>query len=169
MSDDKSKKAGRLVFLGSIAVNIFFGAFLLGRLTLPGMMMPLPPPFGMGGDGMVGGPPPLSRMEGHGHGPMPPPSPFFGPSSLFSEEEMREGFVAMQATFKKIGILRSDFAQKLKDGPVGRGDILKHFDAIDRLMDSVKKQTQERAAEKISAMSPDERERFADRLLREAR
>ena len=82
---------------------------------------------------------------------------------------MREGFVAMQATFKKIGILRSDFAQKLKDGPVGRGDILKHFDAIDRLMDSVKKQTQERAAEKISAMSPDERERFADRLLREAR
>jgi len=41
---------------------------------------------------------------------------------------------------------------------------LKNFAQIDQLMMDVKKQAQEKAAEKISSMSPEQRKRFADKL-----
>ena len=154
MSDAGSRNKGRIALLGSVALNIFLVAFVLGHFGAFGMMLP-PPPFMMGGHPMM--PPPM--MEG-----MLPPPPFFGPSDLFSREEMKENFAHMQDNFKKIQDLRHAFAEQLKKGSVTKEDVLKNFAQIDQLMIDVKKQAQEKAAEKISSMSLDQRKRFADRL-----
>ena len=76
---------------------------------------------------------------------------------------------SMQQSFEKIKALRADFAQKLKANTVSKEDVLQHFGATDALMDDVRRQTQEKAAAKISTMSPEDRQRFADRLLQEGR
>ena len=94
----------------------------------------------------------------------PPPPPFFRPSDLFGQDEMKQDFVQMQENFEKIQGLRQAFSEQLKKGSVTKEDVLKHFAQIDQLMMDVKNQAQEKAAEKISTMSPDERKRFANRL-----
>ena len=164
-----------VVLACSIVVNIFLVAFMAGRMTSPNAILATHfPPHGE--DAMMMPPPPMDDMRGerHFHPPMDhdghmPPPPFFGPSSLFSQEEMREGFVLMQQNFKKITDLRSDFAHKLKSETISKEEVLKHFNEIDQLMGEVRKQTQVKAAEKISAMPKEERQRFADRLLQEER
>jgi len=92
MSDTGSCNKNRKALLGSIALNIFLVAFVLGHFGAFGMMPP-PPPFMMGGHPMM--PPPMM-------GGMLPPPPFFGPSDLFSREEMKENFAHMQENFEKI-------------------------------------------------------------------
>jgi len=154
MSDTGSCNKNRKALLGSIALNIFLVAFVLGHFGAFGMMPP-PPPFMMGGHPMM--PPPMM-------GGMLPPPPFFGPSDLFSREEMKENFAHMQENFEKIQDLRQAFAEQLKKGSVTKEDVLKNFAQIDQLMMDVKKQAQEKAAEKISSMSPEQRKRFADKL-----
>ena len=156
MSNTGLCNKNRIALLGSIALNIFLVAFVLGHFGAFGMMPP-PPPFMMGGHHMM---PPM--MMGGG---MPPPPSFFGPSDLFSREEMKENFAHMQENFEKIQGLRQAFAEQLKNGSVTKEDVLKNFAQIDQLMMDVKKQAQEKAAEKISSMSPEKRKRFADRLL----
>ena len=156
---------GRAAFFGSIGLNIFLLAFVLGRASMPGLMQP--PPFGMGHHmppGMYDDmpPPPFGGMH-HGH---KPPS-FFSPADLFSPEEMQEDFAVMQQNFETIGKLRQDFAKRLEQDGVTKEEVIEHFAEIDQFMDKVKKQMQEKAAAKISTMSPDERKRFADRLLEE--
>jgi hypothetical protein len=99
--------------------------------------------------------------------PPPPPPPFFSPAELFSPEEMKADFVKMQENFVKMQELRKSFAEQLKQGSVSKEAILKHFAEIDQLMSSVRNQTQEKAAAKISSMSAEERQRFAKKLLRE--
>jgi len=101
----------------------------------------------------------------HGDMPPPPPPSFFSPADLFTPEEMKQDFTSMQDNFQKMKTLRRDFARQLQQGQMSREDVLKHFAALDQLMDSVKNQAQQKAAEKISAMSPEDRRRFADKLL----
>lgn len=146
----------------SLATNIFLIAFLLGRAdSAPPAFLPPPPPFHDGMD-MIMGPPPPPLPQENGRRP---PLPFFGPSSLFSPQEMRDEFKEMQNNFERIKNLRDAFAQRLKNGPVSKPDVLQHFAAIEQLMSDVRGKTQEKVAEKISKMSAAERQEFAERLL----
>ncbi len=146
-----SKKA-RLLLLVSVALNIFLLAFTLGRISVPGLMPP--PPFMNGGrHGMHK---PMMHNE------MPPP--FLGPSDLFSPEEMGEDFAQVRKNFAKINELRQAFADRLQKGEIRKDEVLAHFAEVDRLMTEVRTQTQEKAAARISAMTPEDRERFAVRL-----
>ena len=170
-----SSGKARAIFIGSVALNIFLIAFILGRVSMMGMMPPPPPPppFAMGDmppPPPEGAPPPPFAMGGHmlpppmgGH--MPPP-PFFAPADLFSPEEMHEGFEKMHENFTKIEALRQDFARQLQQGSVTKEQALAHFAQVDQVMDSVKKEMQEKAAQKISVMTPEERQRFADRVIK---
>jgi hypothetical protein len=162
----KSNK-GRIAFFISLAVNIFLIAFTLGRISVPGFM---PPHLGMEGrhfgppPGLYGEMPPHFMHEGP-HGGPPPRPPFFGPADLFSPEEMQTDALRMQESFNKIDGLRRDFANQLNANPLTKEDVLKHFSSIDQIENDVKKKMQEKAAAKISSMSPDERHRFANALL----
>ena len=163
MNGDKSCKNiplnKAIVFLVcSIAINIFLLAFVLGRSDLAGHRPP-PPPFGGSEEMMMEPPPPMLNHD------RSPPPPFFGPSSLFTPEEMRDGFKEMQHNFRKIQALRLAFARQLKIGAINKEDVLKHFSEIDQLMSDVRMKAQEKAATKISKLSPEERQKFADRLL----
>lgn len=144
----------RLLFIGSIALNIFLVAFVLGRLSVFGFAPPPPPPpFGAPGV----------------HGEMPPPPPPVGMSGLLSREEMREQMKGMRENFGKIREIRKGFAEKLKAGPVTKEEALAHFAQIDGMMDGVRKQTQVKMAEKISSLSAEDRLRFAEKLDRPMR
>ena len=155
MSDTGCGNKRRIVLLSSLALNIFLIAFVLGRLSVGAMM---PPPFFEGRD--------RPHMPfGDMHGGMPPPPPFFSPANLFTPDEMKQDFIAMQDNFNKMRALRQDFSHQLEASPVSKADVLKHFAEIDALMDSVRKQTQQKAAERISTMSQEERQRFAKHLL----
>lgn len=171
----------QVALAGSLAANIFLVAFVLGRSSAPGMMPP--PPFGgppPGGPGMHGEmppPPPGGGMFGEGPPPGgpggpggPPPHPhmgppLFAPHELFTPEEMKADFSRMQENFEKMKAARTDFATKLKAGPLTKDDVLKHFADVDQLMEGVRKATQDKAAEKISKMSDEDRQKFADKLL----
>ena len=155
MTDKKN-----LLLVGSLAANIFLVAFLLGRATLPGLMPPPPPPM----EQMAGDMPPPPPPPG-ADGAMPPPPPFVGPGRIFSREEMKANFEAMKPTFDKMKDTRKAFAEKLKAGSVTKEEALQHFSEMDALMQSVRQQTREKAAEKISAMSEQERQQMAARLL----
>jgi hypothetical protein len=96
---------------------------------------------------------------------MPSPPPFFGPGDLFNEKEIKEDFAEAQKNFEKIQEIRKDFSEKLKKGTVTKEEILKHFSEIDKLMNAFRVQMQEKAANKIISMSPEERKRFADKIL----
>ncbi|MDR3424570.1 MAG: hypothetical protein P4M13_05765 [Alphaproteobacteria bacterium] len=150
MTDYASDKKYRAALLASVAANIFLVAFTLGRFSAPDM----PPP--MGAHGMF--PPGIQRGE-----PMPPP--FFGPGDLFGPGEIREDETRMRENFEKMNALRQNFAKKLQSGPVSKEDVLKHFADVGQVMEGVKKEAQEKAAEKISAMSAEDRDRLAQTLL----
>jgi flagellar motility protein MotE (MotC chaperone) len=96
---------------------------------------------------------------------MPPPPPFFGPGDLFSHKEMEEGFTDMKKNFEQIQALREEFAARLKKQSVTKEEVLKHFSDVDKLMSNGRNQMQDKAAAKISTMTPQERQKFADRLL----
>ena len=147
----------RLVFIGSIALNIFLIAFVLGRLSVFGFAPPPPPP-----------PPP--PFGGHGiHGEMPSSPPMVGMSALLSRDEMRDQMKGMRENFSKIRDVRKGFADKLKAGPVTKEQALAHFAQIDSMMDGMRKQSQVKMAEKISSLSEEDRLRFADKLDRPSR
>ncbi|MDE1900487.1 MAG: hypothetical protein KGI37_02440 [Alphaproteobacteria bacterium] len=149
-----SSKTRTALFV-SVAANIFLVAFTLGRFS----DHPYGPPHGF--DGFGPPPPGMYGDNAHRHGMHPP---FFGPELLFSADEMRAQQHDMRADFAKIAALRAGFAAKLAAGPVSKDDVLQNFAAIDQVMDAVKKETQEKAAEKISTMSDADRMSFARRL-----
>lgn len=154
MNDTLGIKQRAPLFI-SLATNVFLVAFVLGRLSGPGV---LPPPHAWFDDhGML--PPP--EMHHHDHGP----PPFLGPDSLFSPDEMKADEQRMRQDFNKMSALRQDFAARLKTGPVAKEDVLKHFTDLDQIMDGVRKEAQQKAAEKISAMSPEERQKFVHMLM----
>lgn len=165
MNDSTSQHNRWIALFVSLAVNIFLIAFMLGRFSSPGLMPP--PPFDLGGMPM---PPPI--MAGGPHSSMPmdkgghrmPHPPFFGPGDLFTPDEMQANGEPLRENFEKLNALREAFAKKLTDGAVSKEDVLKHFADMDQIFDQVRKQTQQKAAEKISNMSPEERQRFAKTL-----
>ncbi|MDR3448949.1 MAG: hypothetical protein P4M15_04235 [Alphaproteobacteria bacterium] len=163
MTDNCSGKKGGAALFVSVAANIFLVAFTLGRFSTPGFM----PPPGFGGHammflpGMHAGPPPFGESGDF----MPPPSPLFGPGDLFTPDEVRADELRMREDFAKIEGLRKDFATQLETGPISKDDVLKHFSDIDQVMNTVKKEAQTRAADKISAMSPEDRQKFAQSML----
>lgn len=167
VKNDKERNIARIALFVSFAINIFLVAFTLGRFSLMGFA---PPPFGMDGHDMMQPPmfeemppPPIPDMESH-DGRRPHPH-FFGPADLFGSEEIKKHSEQMRENFEKIHDLRNDFAKRLSAGSVTKEEVMKHFADIDQLMDMIKKQTQEKAADKISAMTPEERQEFADSLL----
>ena len=168
--------------LASVAANIFIGAFVLGKLSAPVLPPPPPPPpFEMGGH--MPAPPPegLSgaqddKRRGHPgekwregrrstRGEHMPP-PLFAPADLFSPEEMDDGFAKMRATFKQVRALRKEFAEKLKQGEVTTQQVREHFAQVEQMMNAAKQEMQEKAAEKISAMTPQQRQEFAEKMLK---
>lgn len=180
MSEQTALK--NIAFLVSMGANIFFVAFFLGKFSIA----PLPPPpvLGMGhvvGQHGPGGPlpPPPGGAIGPRHGqyapeapramaegmPLPPPPPMFRPEDFFSPEEMKEKFFQMENTFGQVEKLRLDFAGRLAKGTVSKEEVLEHFVAVDKVMNAVRDGMQEKAAEKISAMTAEERENFVRRMM----
>ncbi len=141
------KKKLSVALLVSAAINIFLVAFVLGRMGPP--MMP-PPPELRGG---------IAEGMPHRH------PPTFGPIDLFAPKELQAEESRLRPKFEEMDAMRRAFAGQLKAGQVSKEDVLKHFDSIDRIMESVKKEMQERAAEKIGRMTESERERFSRFLL----
>ncbi|MDD3371746.1 MAG: hypothetical protein PHE27_07995 [Alphaproteobacteria bacterium] len=150
MTDCSLKTGGRVALVVSVAANIFLVAFVLGRLTVGQPPAAAPANF----RGMMR--PPAGHM-------MPPP--MFGPSDLFGPDEVRADETRMREHFDKMDSLRKAFASQLQAGPVSKDDVLKHFADIDQALVNVKKEAQERAAEKISSMSDDDRSHLAQTLL----
>jgi len=185
MSDFGLDKKVRVALFASVAVNIFLVAFVLGRVGLRDV--PPSQPYGGSQQMAEGGQtmPPLqgdrpmlqryhqgpgAMARGDGLGPhrgmmrgVPPMA--FGPGDLFAPDEMSEDETRTRENFDKMDALRKDFAAQLQSGPVTKDAVLKHFSDIDGVMDTVKKQAQERAANKIASMSEEERKRFAETLL----
>ena len=149
MNECSSDKKCHIAFFASIAANIFFVAFALGRLG-PHDMFPQPMEHG-----------------GPFHAEMRPglPPPMFGPGDLFEPDEMRADEARMRKDFDEMDALRKTFATQLQAGPVSKESVLKHFADIDQVMDGIKKEAQGHVADKISSMSEDERKHFAQTLL----
>ena len=148
MSDKLLKDKKSVVLFTSVAVNIFLVAFTLGRDTAGPHRgdRPMPPPFGQ-------------HCDFHNH------PPFFGPEDILSPDEIRANEERMHQSFEKLDGLRAGFAKQLDAHPVSKEDVLAHFAAVDGVMDSVKKETQEKLAVKISTMTDDERHTFAQQML----
>lgn len=175
MNENKSAPRNRLFFAGSIALNLFLLAFLLGRLSAGPMEPPslggpppFPPPMEQAGGMMM--PPPMQDQGGRaGPEDRPMPPPFVSSMGLFKPEEMRASFASTHAAFEKIREARQAFARALKEGPMDKAAILRHFAQVDRMMGEIRAQTQEKVAEKIASLPEDERQKFADNLLKERR
>jgi len=143
----------RVLAFASLALNLFLLAFILGRFTAPGMMMP-PLPFG-------GHRPPMPPFL---MGSAPPPPPFMMLQELFTPEEMEREFARVQSSFAKTNRLREEFAGQLMQGPVTTKDVLAHFEKIEQEVIGVLRYAQSKVAEKLSAMPEAERKAFAQKL-----
>lgn len=165
--NENCKKACKPVFIGSLTLNVFLIAFILGKLSVfgpPGgpAMMP-PPPHGA--------PPEMAGIP-HG-GDMPPPPPGIGggpggilrPTDLFTPEELQQHFSEMQEAFDRVKAVRTDFANKIKGEGLTREEVLQNLSEVDKIMDGVRSNMQQKAADKLMAMTPDERSRVAERIL----
>ncbi len=174
---DGNSALKNIALLISMGANIFFVAFFMGKMSGP----PLPPSNFPPGKMMLNNSPnarfsfPPELKDGAGYmvpdgqfpmksGAMPPPPPMFRPDDLFSPREMKDKFSEMEETFEKIEKARIDFAAKLETGRVSKEQVLKHFEDIDKVMNAVRTDMQEKAAEKIGGMSDEERKRFGRRL-----
>lgn len=153
MSDYSSEKKNRVALFVSVAANIFLFAFLLGRFSSHEM-----PPHQFGPMGMN---PPNMQQGGMPGAGIPP---FFGPGDLFGPNEMHANEASMHENFDKMEVLRNALAVQLQAGPVSKEEVLKHFADLDQVVDAVKKEAQGRAADKISAMSEEDRKHFAQML-----
>lgn len=154
-SCEKKCSTKPVIMLASLALNIFLVAFLLGRVTNPGMMPP-PPDF-FGADGGKGG----MMREAR---PFPPP-PFFGPDSVFSKKEMDEHFDTMRQKFEQTEGIRNEFAERLKKEKMSKEDIRAHFTEMEKEMSAMKREMMEKVVDKIDQMDDEERKAFATRLL----
>ena len=122
------------ILFASIAANIFFIAFILGGLAKPTNL-----PFG-------------------------PPPPFLDVFEIVGHKELMEGFSDMQSRFGEIEKARQDLSKKLYQGPVSKEEVINSFGKIEKVMFEVKDRIQDKAAEKISKLSPEERKKLADKL-----
>ncbi len=151
------KRSAALVV--SLALNIFLAAFLLGRVsTGPGTH----DWHGDGGPCHHGGPPP-GESHGGGFGPHGHP-PFIPPDALFTPQEMEADHPYMAQEFGKIHALRDDFTKKLATGQVTKAEVDNHFIAVEAVMDEIKTHIRHQAAQKIMAMTPEERKKLAATL-----
>lgn len=110
-------------------------------------------------------PMPMGQKPPQPNNRMPNPPPFFGPGDLFNEKEMKEDFAETQKNFERIQEIRKEFSEKLRKDNITKEEVLKHFTEIDKLMNVSRNQMQEKAANKIISMTPEERKRFADKIL----
>ncbi|MFA5040087.1 MAG: hypothetical protein WC464_00440 [Bdellovibrionales bacterium] len=148
MNDCSSDKKCRIAFYASVAANIFFVAFLLGRFIPHEGLLPFEH---------------VGRVQGGMlPGPMPP---VFGPHDLFKPDEVRADEARLRKNFEEMDTMRKAFAAKLQTGPVSKEEALKHFEEIDKVMEGIKKEAKERFADRISAMSDAERQRFSQKLM----
>lgn len=146
---------GSMALILSVAVNIFLLAFTLGHFNgrqqapFDRMMMAGNRPYAHGGPG---------------RGFMPPPG--IGPHDLFGPKELQLDETRMREHFEKMDALRKDFASKLQAGPVSKEEVAAHFAAFDEVMNNVRMEARDRAVERISSMSDEDRKNFAQKLMR---
>lgn len=153
-----NEKLKSYLILGSLALNIFLIAFVLGRgsAMLPGFPSPVGGMLPLMQDGM---------MPPHGMG-MPRP-PFIMPEMILSHEEMKAELPFATSRFKKIHELRKQFAADIKKGNLTQEQIIAHFEQIDAVMEELKNRMKEKVTVKLASMSPEERILFARELLRD--
>lgn len=147
--NDKKKN---WLLIGSIALNIFLVAFVLGRVS---MMPPGFPP--------MGGPMPPFMHAGGG---MPRP-PFIMPEMVLSHEEMQKELPFAMERFEKIAKLRKQFVQDMEKGNLSHEEIVHHFDEIEAVMEELKNHMKETISAKLAKMTPEERKRFVKELMRD--
>ncbi|MDE1152663.1 MAG: hypothetical protein PW788_09015 [Micavibrio sp.] len=147
------------LFLGSAALNIFLVAFILGRLT--GAPHFGPPPWAHDGQHQQDF---MRDMAGAGKGDRERP-PLFGPDDLFTKEEREANIAAVNPLFDKAQALRESFAKHLKDHAVTKEEVVKHFESVDKIMETLIRTMQDRAAVKMAALPEEERKKFAEHLL----
>ncbi len=151
MSECSLDKKGHIALVTSVAANIFMVAFLLGKMGAGPEAPPQP-------SGPMGA---MSPQAGPGF--VPPPA--FGPGDLFKPEDLQADEIRLQSKFEKMDALRKDFAKQLESSAITKEQALKHFADINQIMDGVKKEAQERMADKIASMSETERKNFAQTLI----
>lgn len=86
---------------------------------------------------------------------------------MFTDEELKAEFSQAQTTFDKIQTLRTAFATKLKASKISKEEVLQHFAETDKLMEELRKTSQEKAAQKISTLTDEQRVKFAEQLEHE--
>jgi uncharacterized membrane protein len=147
-----SEKKKNWLLIGSVALNIFLVAFVLGRVSMlpPGF----PPP---------GGPMPPFMQAGGG---MPPRPPFIMPEMVLSHEEMEKELPFAKERFDKIYALRKQFVADMEKGNLSHAEIVQHFDAIDAVMEELKNHMKETISDKLAKMTPEERKRFIKELMK---
>lgn len=82
-----------------------------------------------------------------------------------SRTEMKEQTARLRKQFDQLIALRLDFARRLQNGPVSKEEVLRYFAETEEVLESERKQAQQEAVDRISSMSPEDRKRFAQRLL----
>lgn len=154
-----SEKRKSWLMLASLALNIFLVAFVLGRNSA---ILPFPPPMG-------GMPPFMQSGMPHaavGMNALKNP-PFIMPEMLLSKEEMDAEQPFAMARFEKIRELRKQFATDIEKNNLSQEQIVAHFEQIEAVMEELKNHMKEKIAAKIAGMSPEERKRFIQELMRE--
>jgi hypothetical protein len=151
----------------SIALNIFLVAFVFGRMSImPDKAHHERPPFAQEGElcehGVDSHRPPFHGDPMHDR-TMPPPPPLFSPEMIFSKEEMEKDFPAVKSKFDAMQVKREEFLKTLEHKQLSKEEILAHFAEIDAIMDGVRVHAQQKAAEKLSSMSEEERKEFITR------
>jgi len=149
------------LFLGSAALNIFLVAFILGRLTGEPHFLPPPMFWGHGGPGQEG----FMRDDARADDKDRERPPLFGPDDLFTKEEREANLTAVNPMFDQAQALRQSFAKHLKDHAVTKDEVVKHFEAVDTIMEKLVRTMQARAAEKLASMPAENRAKFAEYLM----
>ncbi len=148
----------RLIYFGSIGLNIFLIAFIIGRCHWfhPGqgaITIPAIPQEQMQAD----------KPGGRGYG-------MFGHTSatmsqvLFSQVEIEANRQFIDEGMARARQVRIDLAKQLRAGHTTPESIKEHLAAVDAIMKEIKDRVRQKAIEKITAMSPEEKNRLADIL-----
>jgi len=152
MTFDCSNK-NRLIYFGSIALNIFLVAFVIGQCHW-----------------FHSGLPPIPHEQVQTDKPGQRGYGMFGHTSammsqvLFSQVEIEANRKFIDDGMARARKVRVDLAEQLKSGRANPGSIKQHLDAVDAIMKEIKDRVRQKAIDKITAMSPEEKNRLADIL-----
>jgi len=159
----------KLLFFGSLGLNIFLIAFYLGghlnhwrhhhchfgdHGSMGRFMGMRDSDRGLefGHDGRFG----ENQMHGGGQ-------PFIM-SQLFSRSEIESNREFIRERVKHIQSIKKDLADSLKSGQAAPDIIKAHFAQIDQTKNEIRSHMEQKVMEKINAMTPEEKARFGESL-----